>query len=807
MADKKIVISGQLNIDASKAVKALEDVSKKFKSFEKSAFTKQMEDMRKLQPLIKDLDKGLSKMMQSMTKSDAKSRIKELNQALKQQADELKKVLEVQEKLNRSIKEMPDGSARDQKRAERDDASYKARSLMGSMEQFGSEREELKKLFTTDFIKKIAQGVQMTAGIAGSVGQFVGNRESTRLALEAQSAGFGNMVGSMAYGKNIDLGTVMASGKLGNIDKAMKDRVTGKGIGMLGEMVSDTAGGAANGAQGGAGGALLNGLGGLLGSAAKNANGLSQKEFFSAISSQAGVEGMQNVLSETSFPRELMNMLIDQAPMKVAAMQGMVGAGEGAHGKGLGKMFGQNYRRATRFGVEMPEAAGMMQMMGQSGAIGAERGDISGMLQARNSGVAQAGEFAGMVSGVSKISGDGSKNVSIVRKAIEDGVRTGVDRSMVKNLVRATEEIAGSYTSKIGSEEQFASAMNQIRMALGNADMSKVGVSQLETAKGAIDAVNEDMNTPMGLAIRNMTMADYATQIGGNQMSPDLMIALSKMKAGETLQEGSPLRDMLKNDVFGGDENKLFDFESQLPDLQRLSALKSRAMYSDTAAGINTLDKLHEFQGDLQSTDPDKRKAAEERLKKLQLSEGNFLGSQEKGQYFGNFIAGHAQDLKDGKLEDESGQTGAGGLARYRAALESLQQAAAGQKDVQDKMKEAMSAQLEAAKRIAEPGGILQKMEDGTSKLTISMDDLKKSVDALNLTMGGKLPDRAKDDKQTRDKEFNEKRQTIGDALDKGNYFEAGFDALSTVPDLIQQGWDKGSEKVNNKLVPSIRSK
>jgi hypothetical protein len=545
MSNKKIVISGQLNIDASKAAKALEEISKKFKSFEKSSFTKQMEDMRKLQPLVKSLDKDLSKMMQSMSKSDAKNRVKELNQALKQQADELKKVLDVQEKLNRSIKAMPEGTAKEQAKRDRDDHSYKARALMGSMEQFGSEREELKKIFTTDFIKKIAQGVQITAGIAGGTAGYAGRWESGRLAYEGQAAGFGNMVGSMAYGKNIDLGAVMSSGKLGNINKAMKESVAGDAANRAFNAAGNIAGAAGQGyAQGGAWGSAVSGLGAAGGEAFKNADPLTQKSFYAALQSQAGVEGMQNVLSETAFPRELMNMLIDQAPMKVSAMQGMVGAGGGAYGRGLGKLFGNNYRQATRYGVEMPEAAGMMQLMGQSGAVGSERGDISGMLQARNAGVAQPGEFAGMVSGMSRVSGDGSKSVSMVRKAVEEGVKIGVDRSMVKNLVRATEEIAGTQSAHVKNGDNMVRIIDDLKMALGGkTDLSKVGSGQLETAKSAIQAMTEHTQTGLGMASQNMVMQEYVSQLGGGEMTPDMQIALTKMKMGQRIEKGSPMYD------------------------------------------------------------------------------------------------------------------------------------------------------------------------------------------------------------------------------------------------------------------------
>lgn len=820
MADKKLVISGQLSIDSSKAVKALEEISKKFKSFEKSSFTKQMEDMRKLQPLVKTLDKDLAKMMQTMSKKDAKDRVKELNNVLKDQSKELKSILETQEKLNKAIKSMPSGSARDDKIREKNDVSYKARAVMGSMENFGQEREELKKLFTQDFIKKIAQGVQVAAGIGSGIAQYAGMREINNMQLQAGAQSTGNRIGSMAFNKNADLGSIAAFGDFYNVVKGSREGFAGGVGGKVLGAAGDVVGGAATGGWAGAGGALA-------GSAAKNAQMLDPKTrdaAFGAMRAQLENEGMDAALAKISFPRELMNTLIDQAPMKVSAMQGMVGAGQGAYGKGLSQLFGGNYRQAVKHGVEMPEAASMMQMMGQSGAIGNERGDIGAMLQMRNSGVAQSGEFGGMISSFSRISGDSTKSVSVLKRAVEEGVKLGVDRSMVKNLVRATEEIAGSQTQKIYDAQQLSDIVGQLRLAIGpNKDMSQVGISDLQTSQEAMGLFNA--NTPLELGVRNMVMSDYATQLGGSQMSPDMMIALSRMGKGQNLIEGSDLWNQLKEDVFNGDEDKLRAFGGRMEDLRTLSTLRTDSMYSDEAASITTLDDLDELQSDLRRSDrPDLQAAAKKKLRNLGTTEGIFASKMETGQAFANMVGGQmapgAFDPDDprSKLRDESGQTGAGGLARYRAALESLQQAAAGQKEIIEKMQLAMQVQLQAAKDIAN-NPIVQTMADGTTKLSVSMDSLKSSVDALNTTMGGKIPNAVEGARKVdagkaveSNKKAWEEQAAQDQAVQEGRYFDAVGHSVNKTGHMLNQWWnapnddaiESNVDKMNNTLIPRL---
>jgi hypothetical protein len=279
-------------------------------------------------------------------------------------------------------------------------------------------------------------------------------------------------------------------------------------------------------------------------------------------------EGIDASMQRTAFPRELMNMLIEQAPMKVAAMQGMIGAGTDGFGRGLGGLFSKNYRQAVKYGIEMPEAASMMHMMGQSGAIGAERGDISGMLAAKNAGITQPGEYASMISGMASNAGDSTKTASMVRKAMEEGVKLGVDRSMVKNLVRATEEIASSQSARISGEQNLQDIMDNIRMAVGGKkDMGMVGAADLATAQSAMTAMTEHTGSSMGLGIQNMVMQEQVTKLGGGQMSPAQMIALSQMKMGQKITKGSDLYNELNETVFGGDESKINALNESMDDL------------------------------------------------------------------------------------------------------------------------------------------------------------------------------------------------------------------------------------------------
>lgn len=813
--DKKISISGTLSLDASKTIKALEEVSKKFKSFEKSSFGKQMDDMRKMVPLVKDIDKSLGKMMQSMAKDDAKRRITKLNEELKAQAEELKKIVKLQDDLNNKIRNAPKGSAERQSLLEkRSDLSYTARAHMQGMEERGNEREELKKTLSSDTLKKIATYATAALAVAGGASSFFGQQEVKRLSYENQANSTGNRLASMAFGKNIDLGSLVAFGDAGSIHKGGKDALTGvagnKGAGFLQALI----GGASTGVNPLSAG--MNATSAGAGFLAQNAEFMPGTKTSAAaiksIESNANNQGIEASLGKNSFGRELMNMKIDQAPMQVSAMQGMAGAGS------MSKNYWSNYRKGVKYGVEMPEASAMMQMMGQSGAIGSSRGDITDMLRARNSGVAQPGEYASMISGMAGVSGDGSKTASMVRKAMEEGVRIGVDRSLVKNLVRATTDIASTFNTEVNSTEGIVSIMDTLRTALGpKADLANVGQHELESARKAMGIISEDANTALGIGSGSMVFQEEASKMGAGQMSPTQMIALSKMQMGQKLEKGGSLYKSLLNGAFKGDEGKLDAFMQEKDNMLLARKARMDVGLSSDFEGLTTTEGIRQHKKDLRSKDPSVRAAAERRAQSMAVFQTAFTDEQ-SGEMESNLFGGQAAKAKGGKMKDESGATGAGGLARYRSAIESLQQAAAGQAVVQEKMKQSMDAQLLFAKNISEKD-IFKSMTDGTTNIAIGIEDLKLvTIEILN-KMGGthKVTDRAEIERNLAKTKYQADQDSIKadrEEADRqtaqGNVFTgayhnvkaAGKWLMSNDPDKIQGAQDS----VNNFLIPSVNA-
>jgi translation initiation factor 2B subunit (eIF-2B alpha/beta/delta family) len=817
VADKKVTIAGTLSIDASKATKALEEVSKRFKSFEKSSFGKQMDDMRKMIPLIKDIDKGFGKTMQTMAKDDARRRVAKLTEELKAQSDELKKIVKLQDDLNNKIRNAPKGSAARQDAIEkRNELSYTARAHMQGMEQKGNEREELKKSLSSDMLKKIATYTTAALAVAGGASSFFGQQEVKRLSYENQASSTGNRLASMAFGKNIDLGSLVAFGDAGSIHKAGKDALAGTvGNKLFAGAQAGLQGGMAGAQQGGGAGFATGAGGAIAGYIAQNAELAPGTKTHAAamksIESGANNSSIESALGKNSFGRELMNMKIDQAPMRVAAMQGMAGAGS------MDKNYWKNYRKGVKYGVEMPEASAMMQMMGQSGAIGSSRGDITDMLRARNSGVAQPGEYASMVSGMAGVSGDGSKTASMVRKAMEEGVRIGVDRSLVKNLVRATTDIASTFNTEVSSTEGIVSIMDTLRTALGpKADLSKIGQHQLEAARKGMGIISEDSNTALGIGTGASVFQEEAAKMGAGQMSPAQMIALSKMQMGQKLEKGGPLYKSLLSGAFQGDEGKLDSFLAQKDNMLLARKARMDVGFSSDFEGLTTTEGIAQHQKDLKSKNKSVREAAEKRAQSIAVFQTAF-GDEESATAEANLFGGQAAKAKGGKMKDDSGATGAGGLARYRAAIESLQQAAAGQAVVQEKMKIAMDAQLTFAKNISEKD-IFKTMADGTTNIATGINDLKTVTEQILVKMGGKIPvydratiehQQAKEKYQADQASIKADREQADKEIAQGNVWSGAYHNMkaagrwltSSDPDKITGARDA----VNEMVVPTVK--
>jgi hypothetical protein len=201
--------------------------------------------------------------------------------------------------------------------------------------------------------------------------------------------------------------------------------------------------------------------------------------------------------------------------------------------------------------------------------------------------------------------------------------------------------------------------------------------------------------------------------------------------------------------------------------------MRSNAPYSKSAQQLTTIDKLRQHRLNLESSNPEVRKKAEDLQRSGSISEGIFYDKSEIGKGEWNMVAGQRAALgpeENRKLSDESGQTGAGGLARYRATLESLQQAAAGQKNVIDTMKTSMDLQLQFAKDLTK-SPIMETMADGTKNLSISMESLKASVDELNRTMGGKIPDiNRKAEALAKEKSGEQKSAEGQQRMDEGDF-------------------------------------
>ncbi len=547
---KSIVIKGKLQFDASSATKALESLSQKFKSFEKSSFTKMMlSDFTKLAPVIKSLDKGLSTMMQTLSKNEAKSRMKELTQGLKDQAAQLKEIVKQQETYNNLMKQVPDGSAPQQRyREERDALANKGRSVMGKMEEFSDEKKALNKT-DPEQIKKIVAAVAVSMNMAGGAANYVLQKELRKTQNQGEGASVNNRLSSMMFDKDSSaFGFLARANGLGDMNSESKDAQKGgwfkkggaaaadivSGIG-VGGLVAGPIGAAFEGVSK-AGGHLFGNadLMGLSGDASRQAN------------IQADLAGnkhssINSRLSKDAFNIELGDMLLSQAEMKRDTMAATVGSSGNNGSKAMYRNFGVGARVG---GMGMAESAGAMGALGRVAIGDNERSGPDAMrmmMEAKQSGTASVGDFTGMVSGLSNVSGNNTKNVATVYQMLEKAVKTGVDKSQVSNLVRATEEVAGY--QKVALTDT-STVMNDMLQMLSYKKPGEVGAGDIRGAKSAAEMIQGQTHTSRGLDVGMQSTSAWVEKMGGK--TPDIATwgLLSHFKSRKDILNSAEGRNM-----------------------------------------------------------------------------------------------------------------------------------------------------------------------------------------------------------------------------------------------------------------------
>lgn len=766
MADRKIQISADFQLDVDKASKSLKDITDKLKGLEKSNFAKQLTDLAKINPVIKEVDKSVGKLLGQFTKSNAKDRIKEINEALKIQAGFLEQLTSKQKEYNDLLKATPKSDPRYQQILNaRDDMAGKVRGTARTVEEFGREKHDLKDILkdptVMDRVFKVAQS---TLAVGGGLTAYAASRPLTKMSLEAQANAPGNRLLSMAMNKNdLSFGVLAASGALNLGGYAAKSATSGQLIQKGTGVAQNVLGSAAQGfATGGVGGAITGGGGALSGEVLRNAMLADPSMKEAAKKAMLGANQMQAIdagLANNQFAIDLMNTIMGQASGKVTAMEAMGGAG-GLSGKSLSRRMGKNLGVGAKGGMSLEESLSMMGMVGRgSGLIGGERSDISDMVRYQTGGIATSGEYSQLLSAGASVSATSNRTAKMIKDAVEAGARTGIDKSMVKPLAQAAVQIASERNTRTSD---LTGIMSEIRMALGGGtDMRNVGVSELEAAKSGTDLFNSFKQMPMGQAISTMGVEDLLSKGGASPMSVASKLALARAKSSDEIINNPDLMDELR-ESFGGDHNKINQFLKGFD--ANTNALPARMLsgMSETAHGLSSPEAIEQLKADLK--DPAKAKGAEARLKQMRILMQDLGSTQQTSAAAVNRMLGIEAPEMGGNTNSVVAGTGAQGIKQYQAAIDLNKMAAASEERMAKFMHDAMDATLKASRHISE--NPMVDFKSGSAQLTTGMSELTQAVYALKSAIDGTpLPEEIRKRNIARGKNIDEHFDAANEAM------------------------------------------
>ena len=768
MADKKISIDGKLSLDVGSATKALDDVAKKFKQFEKGGSSKMFEDFRKIKPLIKELDSGLAKMMGQLSKEDSTRRIRELNSGLKQQAEYVRTLVEEQKNLNREMAAAKNQEQRSKIQDKLELSQNTARAAMGRMSEDAKERNELKGNSGGSSYGYLKAGAAIAGAgqVIGGAIDYMGKRDLSGMQYSAQAQSMGNkMFNAGLMTNSLQMGMALSS-RGTNPDGSPKEsymqqgvkaareaqmgELEGGGAKALGNIGGATLAGAQLGPAGAAGGFIASTFGEGV-KAAPYLDPKTQDAAFRALGADQQGKAWEAIQTMTQPQTELADLAVARAPMKLAAEEAMAGGGGSGSGRALQAAMNRNFSLARPYGVSMSEAAGMMSSLGQSGAIGEERrGGTDGqafkdMLMAKGSGIANPGEFAGLIGGMASSSGDAKHAEQQTMNAIKQGVKMGVDVSLVKNLVRATEEIASIGGTSMNDTSAITSLLSTALSGNGKKtsdDIANIGQADIKGAQDALGMRQNFTSTPMGAAIQGQVMQKHMENLGidSSKLSEAAKLAIGQLDSSAKIDQSPTLKTALMNAV-GGDKKKYEAFMKDFDNMKEEGTLRSQTGWSKEA-GIFA-NNLQGTRDDLNGKNGTAAKAKaeaqvqryKEELRAVSFSEKATEGAE--GLLRGNPLVGKSDKEVAAILKGGSAGTGPRGLASYAAGQEGKQEAAIGK--IAEEIKASIALQSKASEAIVQTFN--GKDKDGNKTLGVSMDNLETAInrntDALLGRKGG----------------------------------------------------------------------
>jgi len=734
--NKQIQISADIKVNTAQTEAALKKLNKAFKdAFAETNANRMFGEMKKINPLINQIDASLSKMMRSMVKDDARKQLRLMNDALKDQSKQLDLNIKKYQDLTTQIENASDA----QKKAlehERQMVIKNTREGMGRMQQYGQRRDEAKQTLggvsAFDLLKVAA--ISATAGRVGSsIANFAGGFESRKMGYEAQRDSLTNTYLSGFTSGGLDLGILASSGKLGRgvnaADREFKGMAAGKVISGIGDVI---AGGAGGMAVGGPAGALTGALGALGMNVANNADLLAMPEARQAALAEMNQRNMEAGLASTSFVRELASERMGKARGRMGAMEA-VGT----------RRICQGLRTGRRLGFGEGEILSAMGMVGQSGLLGQERLDIGAALKMQRQGLATVEQTGGLLGGAMTGLSKQTTVMEQLKKAMMEGTKKGVETSLVKDLVGATIQIANQGHARAQDLDTFQRLMET---ALGGKKAAEVGRADIAAAQTAV-ATEMSMrgggNNPVLQAMRMIGVKSLISKAGIdiNQMSASDVFALSKASTTGQITEGQ--RAILEKAGGGGEEGKrrLEEFLSGFDEQAELDVTRAEKPGSGRFGALSTKEGLAAFRKKIGAGGQEAMVAKAQLANEYVVSRGL---TQDQADRMVDLKAGQVLQGK-GAIEDVSGKTLDRTLATLNSSMEGVRDSLLGQKEVATVLSGAIKETYETAKILTDPNDPrfkpLLQIANNEANLNVSMQELTRAIVANTQAIKGEKTD------------------------------------------------------------------
>lgn len=753
MTDKNITIKGLVSFDTSAAQKSLNEITKSFTKIDKTSFNKMNDEFKKMSGTIKGLDKDAFKFMDRLAKKDAKDQIKAINNVLKEQAQFLKDAVKQQDALTDAIERTSDAKKKDALIKQREENITNARQTMGNISDAQKRRDELlgqngrsQQNGAMAVIQKAATIGAVTVAVKEVISHFTG-LDYRKMGYEGQAQSAPNKMANMMFSKSLDYGILAATGGLGRALKAGEDVQTGTiakhGIQALGNV----GGGAVAGSFFGPGGSLVGGFTGLLkslGDVADLINPKTRDVALKAERSNITSESIENLRAKHAFAIDLANERLGLAPAKQAAAQAL--AGYGSAGSLEGKV-ARTMSQGWQYGYSIPESAAMAQMSSSSGLIGRERGDISKMALFERAGLSSPGETADLTRRTGGVANDQQKIMKMFEQAMQKGVQTGIEKSLVKDLVLSATSLAEGGTARIDSLDGI---MSDLRSSLGtmrNNEIGRADIMEAQNAVGKFRSLKGGGGTAMGLAIQTMGMQE-ALQASGldiGKMSTTAIMALSRATSSGDVKANAALMDNLYKIAGPDGASKVQDFvNNKFDEAKEIGVIRQRGWAEDTS-DIDTPEKRAAYRaGTRKGASADQSKKSMDIFNRTSLTYQAMYPEWSVQQADKMAAMDLGQQLRTdpkASIENTYKPTSFQGDLQFGADVEQNREKLRNKPDFKETIKDAMQAQKNDmsgfsgpnSKNIFEPGG----------SMVVSLGSLESAVKELTavLMARGKIPD------------------------------------------------------------------